>query len=286
MRTPITILNGQIEGMADGIFTPEDAMFASLTDDLTRLRRLTDDLSNLSRAEEGASSLQHSLTDVTALTRTTVEKLRPQFDDGQVTLAMTPGPPVKALLDSGRIAQVLVNLLGNALRACDPGDRVSVTVRTGDGPAPHVEITVQDDGLGIAAHDLTRIFTRFERVEHPGRPAPAGGSGIGLTIARGITRTHGGDITASSEGPWGDLHRPPGAAKHLAILWPRVSLGAAGVGGDHHAEGCLDRSHGDSAACMGTMSSSRLKIASRVKVTPTPSAMARRRSAGRRRPTV
>ncbi|MDP4501872.1 sensor histidine kinase [Nonomuraea turcica] len=200
MRTPITILNGQIEGMADGIFTPDDAMFASLTDDLTRLRRLTDDLSNLSRVEEGAFTLRHSLTDVTALTRTTIEKLRPQFDDGQVTLAMAPGPPVRALLDSGRIAQVLVNLLGNALRACDPGGRVSVTVRTGDGPAPHVEITVQDDGVGIAAHDLTRIFTRFERVEHPGRPAPAGGSGIGLTIARGITRAHGGNITATSEG--------------------------------------------------------------------------------------
>jgi signal transduction histidine kinase len=200
MRTPITILNGQIEGMADGIFTPDDAMFASLTDDLTRLRRLIDDLSNLSRVEEGAFSLRHSLTDVTALTRTTVEKLRPQVDDGQVTLAMTPGPPVKALLDSGRIAQVLVNLLGNALRACDPGGRVSVSVGTGDGPAPQVEIIVQDDGIGIAAHDLTRIFTRFERVELPGRPAPAGGSGIGLTIARGITRAHGGTITVTSEG--------------------------------------------------------------------------------------
>lgn len=201
MRTPITILSGQIEGMADGIFTPDDAMFASLTDDLARLRRLTDDLSNLSRVEEGAFTLRHSLTDVTALTRTTVERLRPQFDDGQVTLTLTPGPPVKALLDSGRIAQVLVNLLGNALRACDPGGRVSVTVRTGDGPPPQVEIIVQDDGVGIAAQDLARIFTRFERVEHLGRAAPAGGSGIGLTIARGIIRAHGGGITATSAGP-------------------------------------------------------------------------------------
>ncbi|MGN9780523.1 sensor histidine kinase [Nonomuraea sp. ZG12] len=201
MRTPITILSGQIEGMADGIFTPDDAMFASLSDDLIRLRRLTDDLSNLSRVEEGAFTLRNSLTDVTALTRSTAERLRPQFDDGQVTLAVTPGPPVMAMLDSGRVAQVLVNLLGNALRACDPGGRVSVTVRTGEGPAPHAEITVQDDGVGIAAHDLTRIFTRFERVEHPGRPAPAGGSGIGLTIARGIAHAHGGVITATSPGP-------------------------------------------------------------------------------------
>ncbi|MET8004770.1 sensor histidine kinase [Nonomuraea glycinis] len=200
MRTPITILNGQIEGMADGIFTPDDAMFASLTDDLTRLRRLTDDLSSLSRVEEGAFTLRRSLTDVTALAETTVERLRPQFDDARVTLTMVPGPPVTALIDADRVAQVLVNLLGNALRACDPGGRVSVTIRTGDGPAPHAEIIVQDDGIGVAAHDLIRIFARFERVEHFGRPAPAGGSGIGLTIARGIARAHGGDITAASPG--------------------------------------------------------------------------------------
>ncbi|MEU6408337.1 ATP-binding protein [Microbispora sp. NPDC046933] len=200
MRTPITILSGQIEGMADGIFTRDDAMFASLADDLARLRRLADDLSNLSQAEEGAFTFRPVPTDVIALAERTAERLRPQFDDGQVTLTVAPGPPVTAVLDPGRIAQVLINLLGNALGACDPGDRVSVTVCTRHGPAPYVEITVQDDGIGIAGHDLTRIFNRFERVEHPGRPAPAGGSGIGLTIAQGIARAHGGGITATSRG--------------------------------------------------------------------------------------
>ncbi|MGP3937375.1 sensor histidine kinase [Nonomuraea sp. KM88] len=201
MRTPITILSGQIEGMADGIFTRDDAMFASLTDDLARLRRLADDLSTLSRAEEGAFALQVAPTDVVALTGRTAERLRPQFDDGGVTLAVVPRPPVTAVLDPGRIAQILVNLMGNALRACDAGDRVSVSVRTGQAPAPYVEIAVEDGGIGIDEHDLTRIFNRFERVEHPDRPAPAGGSGIGLTIARGIARAHGGDLTAASGGP-------------------------------------------------------------------------------------
>jgi Signal transduction histidine kinase len=200
MRTPLTILSGQIEGMADGIFPSDEAMFASLADDLTRLRRLVDDLSNLSRAEEGAFDLQRTAVDVTALAGDTAAWLRPQFDDARVTLVAFPGPPVIALLDPGRIKQVLINLLGNALAACDPGGLVTIAVRVAPDPEPHVEIRVQDDGIGIAAHDLARIFTRFERVEHPGRPAPSGGSGIGLTIAQGIARAHGGYITATSPG--------------------------------------------------------------------------------------
>ncbi|KAF4405434.1 HAMP domain-containing histidine kinase [Streptomyces lycii] len=201
MRTPITTLSGQIEGMADGIFTADDAMFASLTDDLARMRRLTDDLSSLSRVEEGAFTLRRTPTDVSALAESTAERLRPQFDDGRVALTVAPGPPVTALLDPDRVAQVLVNLLGNALAASDPGDRVSVTVRSGHDPVPYAEFAVRDEGIGIAEQDLERVFTRFERVEHPGRAAPAGGSGIGLTIARGIVRAHGGDITATSAGP-------------------------------------------------------------------------------------
>ncbi|WP_326793556.1 ATP-binding protein (plasmid) [Streptomyces sp. NBC_00841] len=200
MRTPITILSGQIEGIADGIFAPDDAMFASLTDDLARLRRLADDLSSLSLVEESAFTLHPAPTDVTALAQATAERLRPQFDDSQVALHVTPGPQVTTLLDPGRITQVLVNLLGNALVACDPGGRVSVTVHTNPDPTPHVEIRVEDTGIGITDHDLARIFARFERIEHPGRPAPAGGSGIGLTIARGIARAHGGDINVASLG--------------------------------------------------------------------------------------
>ncbi|MEV5411325.1 HAMP domain-containing sensor histidine kinase [Thermopolyspora sp. NPDC052614] len=200
MRTPLTILSGQIEGMADGIFVPDDLMFASLADDLTRLRRLADDLSNLSRVEEGAFVLNRTPTDVTALAASTADRLRPQFEDGEVTLIAAPAPPVIAVIDAVRVTQVLVNLLGNALAACDPGDRVTVTVDVLHTLEPQVEIRVTDTGIGIAAHDLNRIFTRFERVQHPGRPAPAGGSGIGLTIARGLVHAHGGDLTAASRG--------------------------------------------------------------------------------------
>ncbi|MEU4385631.1 HAMP domain-containing sensor histidine kinase [Promicromonospora sp. NPDC023805] len=201
MRTPITILRGQIEGMADGVFLPDEAMFASLADDLDRLQRLTGDLSSLSRAEEGAFDLHRELTDVTMVARKTAERLRPQYDDQLVNLVVDPGLSALALCDPDRITQVLVNLLGNALAACDPHGRVALSVHTESRPGNHLIVRVTDDGVGIAEHDLERIFHRFERLEHPGRPAAAGGSGIGLAIARGIARAHGGDITAESAGP-------------------------------------------------------------------------------------
>ncbi|GAB2992020.1 hypothetical protein GCM10023080_067290 [Streptomyces pseudoechinosporeus] len=200
MRTPITLLRAQIEGVADGIFIPDEAMFASLADDLHRLQRLAGDLSSLSRSEEGAFALHRKPTDMAMVARTTAERLRPQYDDQTVTLVVDAGTPVGAFCDPDRITQVLVNLLGNALAASGTHGHVALSVHTEPSPGHHVIVRVMDDGIGIAEHDLERIFHRFERLEHPGRPAAAGGSGIGLAIARGIARAHGGDITAESAG--------------------------------------------------------------------------------------
>ncbi|MFD3502684.1 sensor histidine kinase [Streptomyces sp. NPDC058676] len=200
MRTPITLLRAQIEGMADGIFSPDEAMFASLADDLHRLQRLAGDLSSLSRSEEGAFDLDRKPTDMGQVARTTAERLRPQYDDQMVTLVVDAGTHVGAFCDPDRITQVLVNLLGNALAASDPHGHVALSVHTEPSPGHHVIVRVMDDGIGIPQHDLERIFHRFERLEHPGRPAATGGSGIGLAIARGIARAHGGDITAESAG--------------------------------------------------------------------------------------
>ncbi|MGW2613591.1 sensor histidine kinase [Streptomyces sp. NPDC001500] len=200
MRTPITILRGQIEGVADGIFVPDEAMFASLADDLHRLERLAGDLSSLSRSEEAAFDLHRKPTDVTTLARATAERLRPQYDDQTVALTVDAGTPVGTFCDPDRITQILVNLLGNALAACDSHGHVVLSVHTELAPVRHVIVRVTDDGIGIAAHNLERVFRRFERLERLGRPAAAGGSGIGLTIARGIARAHGGEITAESDG--------------------------------------------------------------------------------------
>jgi signal transduction histidine kinase len=197
MRTPLTTLRGQLDGLADGIFAPTAEFLASLTDDLDRLHRLASDLSTLSLAGEGAFELTWAETDLSVLVARTAERLKPQFDDAGVALLVRAlmATPVRA--DPDRVEQILVNLLGNALAASDRGGQVTIASANDQG---YAVVTVTDTGVGIAAEHLERVFQRFERIEHPGRPAAAGGSGIGLTIARGIAAAHHGDLTARSDG--------------------------------------------------------------------------------------
>jgi signal transduction histidine kinase len=196
MRTPLTALEGYMEGLIDGVFAPEPEILGAASDELRRLRRLADDLSALSRAEEQRLDLHPADTDLADLTRRAAGRLAPQFADGHVTLTVhAPGPlPVRG--DPDRITQVLTNIIGNALAATPAAGTVTVDARAAGQRA---EVAVSDTGVGLAAKDLERVFERFYRA--PGQPRRSSGSGIGLTIARNIARAHGGEITASSPGP-------------------------------------------------------------------------------------
>lgn len=201
MRTPLTVLEGYVEGLIDGVFTPDERTLGDLGPELARLRRLSEDLSALSRAQERGFELRHGSVDLADLVERTAERLRPQFDDAGVRLeldARATRPVISG--DGDRLAQVLTNLLGNALAATPSGGAVIVTVQA---TATSAQVSVTDTGVGIDAADLAPIFERFYRVRAPSSPAQDGrrrGSGIGLTIARGIARAHGGDVTARSPG--------------------------------------------------------------------------------------
>ena len=196
MRTPLTALEGYMEGLIDGVFAPEPEILGAASDELRRLRRLADDLSALSRAEEQRLDLHPADTDLADLARRAAGRLAPQFSDGHVTLTVhAPGPlPVRA--DPDRITQILTNIIGNALAATPAAGTVTVDARTAGQRA---QVAVSDTGAGLAAEDLERVFERFYRA--PGQPRRSSGSGIGLTIARNIARAHGGEVTASSAGP-------------------------------------------------------------------------------------
>ena len=198
LRTPLTILRGQLDGLADGLYESSPQLVGSMGEEVERLRRLTDELSHLSRAEEDAYQVDLRDTDLTSLARDVADRLRPDFHQRGVALAVTAVAPVHANIDPDRIGQILVNLLTNALSACDPGDRVTVSI--GHDEANTV-LRVTDTGRGIEPDDLDLIFERFERRTPPGRPAPHQGSGIGLTIARALAHAHGGTLTATSPGP-------------------------------------------------------------------------------------
>ena len=196
MRTPLTALEGYVEGLIDGVFAPEPEILGAASDELRRLRRLADDLSALSRAEEQRLDLHLASTDLADLARQAASRLAPQFSDSNVALTVEASGALPVRADPDRITQVLTNIIGNALTATPAGG--SVSVRT-SAQGHSAQAVVADTGIGLAARDLERVFERFYRV--PGQPRRSSGSGIGLTIARGIARAHGGDVTVASAGP-------------------------------------------------------------------------------------
>lgn len=194
MRTPLTSLDGYVEGMIDGVFEADPETLAAVTGELRRLHRLADDLSSLSRTEEGRLELRTVPTDLADLARRAAGRLAPQYRDGRVSLVVDAGVPLPVQVDPDRITQVLTNLLGNALLATPAGGTVTIAGRIADN---HAVVSVADTGVGLAPADLERVFERFYRAPDSRRSS---GSGIGLTIARGIARAHRGDVTAASAG--------------------------------------------------------------------------------------
>ena len=194
LRTPLTTLRGFLEGLTDGVFEPTPEVLADLTEEVARLQRLVGDLNVLSRADEGALPLElGSPRRRAAGALASLGRLAPQYADKGVSLGLDAPGPATATVDPDRVTQLLTNLVGNALAYTDRGGEVTVAVR---GGRERVVVEVTDTGRGIAAEELPRVFDRFHRTDPSGA-----GTGIGLTIARGIARAHGGDVTASSAGP-------------------------------------------------------------------------------------
>ena len=198
MRTPITIIRGQTEGLIDGVIAPSGEVFASMADEASRLERIVDDLTLLSRADEGTLEITMSDLDLASVVADAAERLRPQFEFADLALVVDVGDPTDSLRvrgDVDRLTQVLSNLLGNALAHTPPGG--SVTIRAGR-VSEGAYVDVIDTGPGIPADETEQIFERFHRGRNGSQTA---GRGIGLTIARGLARAHGGDVVVAPSGP-------------------------------------------------------------------------------------
>jgi signal transduction histidine kinase len=199
MRTPITVIRGQTEGLIDGVITPSAEVFAGLADEASRLQRIVDDLTLLSRADEGTLDIDLTDLDLGSVAAAAAERLRPQFEYAGVDLVVEvgdPPDPIPVRGDVDRLTQVLSNLLGNALAHSPTGG--TVTVRCGRDHAMAFADVI-DDGPGIPADEVDRIFERFYRGSGTGRARA--GRGIGLTIARSLARAHGGDVVVAAAGP-------------------------------------------------------------------------------------
>ncbi|MEN0070394.1 MAG: ATP-binding protein [Propionicimonas sp.] len=196
LRTPVATLSAHLEGLADGITEWDGTTRRVLQHQTDRLARLARDLDEVSRAEEGRISLDPGPQTLSELVGHAVGQFRDRCAGKGVTLSAEATDAV-VVVDPQRIAQILANLLGNALRHTPPGGRITVSAgRRGT----EVSIAVTDTGDGLTREQLDHVFERFYRGA-PAREADPAGSGIGLTIARAIAEAHGGGLAADSPGP-------------------------------------------------------------------------------------
>lgn len=197
LRTPLATIEGYAEGVLDGVVTANGETWALILDEVGRLRRLVADLQELSRAEARQLPLRLAPMAPATLVDRAMARLKPQFDDKGVALTCTlPLDLPPALADADRVAQVLINLLGNALQHTPAGGNVNITVWT---DVRTIWFQVRDTGSGIAAEHLPYLFERFYRVDKS-RTRTTGGTGVGLTICKALVEAHGGRIWGESEG--------------------------------------------------------------------------------------
>ena len=198
LRTPVATLNGYIEGLRDGIVEPTARTWQLLHSETARLGRLIEDLRKVSLAEERQLHLRRIRTDVQQLLEDAAAAADGAYADKGVSLRIECGErPPAVEIDRDRIAEVLANLLSNALRHTPSGGSVILTgARAGEDA---IEISIADTGEGISPELLARVFERFYRTDSA-RSRDRGGSGIGLTIAHAIAEAHGGALRAESAG--------------------------------------------------------------------------------------
>lgn len=195
LRTPLTVLRGELEAIADGVREPTAEQISILLHDVAVIERLLGDLQTLSLTEDGRLALRLEPTDLAGLAAGVVGRFRPEAHANGITLRTVHlGQSEELVLDPIRIGEVISNLVVNALRAVTPGGEVIVETRivSSDG-ALVAQLEVRDDGAGIGPDQLPHVFERFRK------GAGSSGSGLGLTISKGLVEAHGGTIEIESD---------------------------------------------------------------------------------------
>jgi len=207
LRTPIANLQSHLEAMIDGIWKPDAERLKSCHDEAIRLSRIVNDLETLARYDGENIILNQERIDVSNLIKMVALSFENEFKCKNINLILDVTEQYLEG-DKDKLAQVLVNILSNALKYTQEGGRIEITT-TGD--ADEVRISIRDTGIGISQEDLPYIFERFYRADKS-RSRTTGGSGIGLAITKSLVEAHGGTISVDSE---------PASGSEFTVVLPK-----------------------------------------------------------------
>ncbi|MHB8959764.1 MAG: sensor histidine kinase [Candidatus Limnocylindrales bacterium] len=196
LRTPLSTLDGYLEGLEDGVVSPSPQTWHLLRAETARLTRMVNELAELWRAEAHQLPLHAEDLDAAEVAREVAARFAPKAASRDIAIAV-PTSPVDVTADRDRVAQILSNYLSNALRHSPDGARIEVRAYTAKGRG---RLSVTDHGTGLAADQLEAVFERFYRVDSA-RTRASGGAGIGLAIVRALADAMGGQAWAESAGP-------------------------------------------------------------------------------------
>ena len=197
IRTPVSVLEAYLEAVEDGVKSLDPQTISMLREQTGRLVRFSADVAALTQAEEAHATHTPGIVDIDELVATATAAVADMYTAKQVTLTSNTTGVRTLWADRQRLAQILGNLLDNALRHTHPHGHVQIAANS---DAHDVVFTVTDDGEGVTGEHLPRLFERFYRAD-TARDRGRGGAGIGLAIAKALTEAHGGHISVDSRGP-------------------------------------------------------------------------------------
>ncbi|MFB2539031.1 MULTISPECIES: ATP-binding protein [unclassified Acinetobacter] len=189
LKTPLSVLQAQIEAMQDGIRQATPEHLEKMQHQVTSLRKLTQDLADLAQADAQQLSLQFKNTDVWAIVENEVLNFQEKFEQKNMTVEVD-GTPLQLHTDGDRLRQIIVNILSNSLRYTEDGGTIRL----------HVEknsalwiLHIDDSPLGLTDEQLSQLGQRFYRVDDS-RTRSTGGTGLGLALSKKIAQLLGGDL--------------------------------------------------------------------------------------------
>ncbi len=188
LRTPITVIKGEVEAMIDGIVPVDKERLFSIYEEINRVKKILDGIEDLSQAEAGTMWIEKQKIKLTPFLKNISEKFSRLFLEKEISFEFISSNEIEVNADPDRLSQVIINLLTNALKATEKGGKI--WIKTGKRESG-ISIEIGDTGHGIKPEDLPYIFERFYKVSE-------GGLGLGLSIAKEITEAHGGKIEVES----------------------------------------------------------------------------------------